>query len=339
MPSTSPPKKTSRKPRNFLAIRAQFRLRWHPAIRKVTMKPLHFDAVNPFTGKPFTWDDPNLFWGDPSYYLEPGDPGFVPYGPPPTPVKPPRKKPFRRKKTTPLPPEPNPNRTMSTFQYTVSPNSNGGFTTRPVRAGQVDSTALLADIAAAAGTTPEIAEAVLRAFPAQLLLQGAASLWSQNFLDLYTFRPTSGGSASQPDGFHNAADLNAGYSIALLAPVIEEWQTTLTLESQGEVGKVTPAIATIIRQSDMAVDKYTAGGLLQIRGEHLNFAPADLTQGVFFTAGAAAEVRASDYAGIQPQSVVVLVPAGLTGPLSVRVATYINGSVRSHTYTNLITTP
>ena len=43
------------------------------------MKPLHWDAINPFTGLPFTWDDPNLRWGDPSTYLEPGDPGFTPY--------------------------------------------------------------------------------------------------------------------------------------------------------------------------------------------------------------------------------------------------------------------
>ncbi|MBX7207315.1 MAG: hypothetical protein K1X78_03295 [Verrucomicrobiaceae bacterium] len=43
------------------------------------MKPLLWDAINPFTGTPFTWDDPNLRWGDPAYYLEPGDPGFVPY--------------------------------------------------------------------------------------------------------------------------------------------------------------------------------------------------------------------------------------------------------------------
>src|SRR5438046_2605351 len=58
------------------------------------MKPLYWDAINPFTGKPFTFDDPNLFWGDPyAYYLEPGDPGFVPY--PPVnqpPQKPPRMK-------------------------------------------------------------------------------------------------------------------------------------------------------------------------------------------------------------------------------------------------------
>ena len=43
------------------------------------MKTLSWDSTNPITGTPFTLDDPNLFWGDPSYYLEPGDPGFVPY--------------------------------------------------------------------------------------------------------------------------------------------------------------------------------------------------------------------------------------------------------------------
>ncbi len=44
-------------------------------------KPLFWNAINPFTGRPFTWGDPNLRWGSPSYYLEPGDPGFVPYPP------------------------------------------------------------------------------------------------------------------------------------------------------------------------------------------------------------------------------------------------------------------
>ncbi len=40
------------------------------------MKPLHWDAINPFTGLPFTFDDPNVHWG---FFLEPGDPGFTPY--------------------------------------------------------------------------------------------------------------------------------------------------------------------------------------------------------------------------------------------------------------------
>ncbi len=58
------------------------------------MQPLLWDAINPFTGKPFTWDDPNLLWGSPAYYLEPGDPGFVPYPP----FNQPAKKPKRMKR-------------------------------------------------------------------------------------------------------------------------------------------------------------------------------------------------------------------------------------------------
>ena len=52
------------------------------------MKPLFWDMINPLTGQPFKWDDPNLRYG---YYLEPGDPGFVPYPgmePPPKKKKP-----------------------------------------------------------------------------------------------------------------------------------------------------------------------------------------------------------------------------------------------------------
>lgn len=48
------------------------------------MKPLHFGQINPLTGTPFRFGDPNLKFVDGiGMYLEPGDPGFVPYGPPP----------------------------------------------------------------------------------------------------------------------------------------------------------------------------------------------------------------------------------------------------------------
>jgi hypothetical protein len=43
-------------------------------------QPLHFDAINPFTGRFFTFDDPNLkFINGIGMYLEPSDPGFIPY--------------------------------------------------------------------------------------------------------------------------------------------------------------------------------------------------------------------------------------------------------------------
>jgi hypothetical protein len=41
------------------------------------MKVLTWDSAE------FTWDSPNAYWGEPGYVLEPGDPGYVPVGPPP----------------------------------------------------------------------------------------------------------------------------------------------------------------------------------------------------------------------------------------------------------------
>lgn len=67
------------------------------------MKTLHWDEINPLTGTPFTWDDPNLRWGDPSYYLEPGDPGFVPYATTPTPKKKKKKRNYMASNPTPDP--------------------------------------------------------------------------------------------------------------------------------------------------------------------------------------------------------------------------------------------
>ena len=70
------------------------------------MKPLHWDAINPFTGTPFTWDDPNLkFINDIGMYLEPGDPGFVPYpSSTPSPAQPkPKKRNYMASNPTPDP--------------------------------------------------------------------------------------------------------------------------------------------------------------------------------------------------------------------------------------------
>ena len=227
----------------------------------------------------------------------------------------------------------------NTFQYTVAPKSTGGFTCRAVRRAPADQTALVSSIAAENNITPEQALGAITGFFNKVLLCAAGCDWSPEMFGMITFRPTSGGTSPLPDGFHSADDINADVSISFTAETIRQWRTTLTLESLGEVGKITPVIDTIIRQSDMAVDKYTALGLCQARGDRMNLDPADTDQGIFLKPGAGAEVRVTDYAAITPQSIVFLVPTGLTGALTVRVATFINGSVRSYTYTNPLTTP
>lgn len=301
------------------------------------MKVLLWDMINPYTSRPFTFDDPNLRWGNPSYYLEESDEGFTPYGPP---AKPPKKKePFRRARRPATTTEPVIHNQMSTFKYNVAPNSQGGFTTRAVRGEPGDPAAFIAAVAAAANTTPEIAEAVLRAFFQRLLACGGGCEWFPDLLGLVSVRPTSGGSSPSPDGFHNADDINASVVITFLAEVIRDWRSTLTLESLGEVGKLTPVIESTIRQHDKAVDKYTVGRLVQVRGDRLNLDPDDLSQGIFLKAGSDPEVRVTEYATIEPGSLTILIPTGLTGPLTVRVVNHINGSLRSYTYTNPLTTP
>lgn len=275
-----------------------------------------------------TWDSPSATWDSPT------GPTWDANTPTPQPKK---KKPFRRAPRPELQPT-HPN-TMSTFKYNVAPKSSGGFTTRAVRGTPEDATEILAYIAAQAAITPAQAEAALRAFFAKVLACSGECDWSPDFLGLISFRPTSGGSSPAPDGFHNADDLNADVALSFTAETIRQWRATLTLESLGEVGKITPVIDSIIRQSDKAVDKYTPGGLIELRGDYMNLKPSDVAQGVFLKPGAGAEVRATEYAGITPQSVIILVPAALSGDLTVRIATFINGSVRSYTYTNPLTTP
>jgi hypothetical protein len=303
------------------------------------MKTLHWDEINPITGTPFTWDDPNLRWGSPSHFLEPGDPGFVPYSVPipKPPVK--KKKPFRRvakspsNETTKIP------TLMSTFQYNVAPNPNGGFTTRPVLGDPVADNFFFTRAAAISGSlTKEQISGSLDAIIAAILECGSGCAFSQGLNGKLRFRATSGGSQPAPSGFDTPDDMNADIALSLTAAVRDAWRAGLTLESMGEVGKVSPLIDSIMSQENAAPGKYTPGTMIELSGSNLRFDKADVLQGVFFRSGNSAEVRATIYGTITPTSLSVLVPAALSGPLVVRIAAFINGSVRSFTFMDPITT-
>ncbi len=303
------------------------------------MKPLHFDAINPYTGKLFTWDDPNLkFVNDIGVYLEIGDPGFTPYPGQVIPPPKPKKKPFRRTLRPKTQPQPNTHTTMSTFKYNIAPLAGGGFTTRAVRGIQADQSALTEAIATAAGVTPTQVESVIQHLFSQLLLSGSSGGWSPELYGCFSYRPTSGGNEALPTDFINADDVNADIALSLSAEKIRQWRSSLSLESQGEVGLITPVIDSIIDMTTSQPNKYTAANVVQLRGNDLRFKLSDLAQGTFFRSGTAAEVRGTLYGQNEPGIVSVAVPTALTGPLQVRHAAYINGSVRSYTYTHLITT-
>lgn len=277
-----------------------------------------------------TWDSPTATW----------DSAGATWDATPAPPAPkPKKRPFHRSPKPNIPTPPLASTTMPTFKYNIAPKAASGFTTRVAKGATETTETMLNAVSTQTGVPQAQVEAVLRAFFNRVLACSAGCLWAPNVLDLVSFRPTSGGSSPLPDGFHNADDIKADVSLSFTAEAIRQWRSTLTLESLGEVGKVTPEIDSIIRQSDSAVNKYTPGGLIQLRGDYLDLNTTDPTQGVFFTPASGAEVRATEYASPTPQGIVVLVPAALSGTLSVRVASFINGSVRSYTYTSPLTTP
>jgi hypothetical protein len=300
------------------------------------MKPLRWDAINPLTGKKFTWDDKNLRWGDPSYYLEPGDPGFVPYDTPPAPAQKP-KKPFRRKAKLQETKPTLESNTMTTFQYHVAPNPGGGFRTRPVLRDAIGSDAFVALVADSASVTPEQAGAVLDAFVQHVCACAAGCAHGPDIRGKLRFVPTSGGNSETPDGFENPLEMNCDIALSLTVEARDGWRAGLTLESLGEVGKVSPYIGSILSQETGEENRYTPGALVALNGARLRFDKSDTTQGVFFRSGSDPEVRANIYGTVTPTSLSVLVPATLSGPLSVRVAAHINGSVRSFTYMTPIT--
>lgn len=284
------------------------------------------------------WNDPNLRWGSPSYVLEPGDPGYVAPPGTPLPETPRKKKTFRRKAKTQTHATPNLNpSTMPTFKYNVAPNPNGGFTTRPVLGEPATSDFILAQIAAKSGATPEACTAVLNATRDVILECAQGCAYATSILGWLRFRPTSGGSQPGSADFDNPDEMNCSISLSITAETITAWRSTLTLESQGEVGLLSPYIASIESGENGQEDHYTAGTMVIIHGQNLRFNKADLTQGVFIRNGNNPEVRLTVYGPINPGSVTALIPTGTTGAQTVRIAAYINGSVRSFTYQTPLT--
>lgn len=225
---------------------------------------------------------------------------------------------------------------MPTFRYNVAPLAGGGFTTRAARGAQANEAAITAAIAASTGVDAAKVPLVIQAFFDKVLQCSAGCDWSAEIYGCISFRPTSGGNKPSPGDFHNADDINADVALSLSAEKIRQWRSTLALESLGEVGLVTPVIDSIIDMTTGQADFYTLANMIQLRGDDLRFKLSDPSQGTFFRSGNAAEVRATLYGQNEPGIVSAAVPAALSGPLQVRHAAYINGSVRSYTYTRLI---
>jgi hypothetical protein len=299
------------------------------------MKTLYWSSGDPLD----CWDNPNCFFDAQGIgrRREPGDPGYVVWYPPgyqpPSKLKP--KKPFRRtarNQNTHDNNTSNPSKAMPTFQYNVAPNSNGGFTTRPVIGTLLTEQAFIERMITLTGLTKEQCESATDAIFDIICACASGCDHATDIRGRFRFRPTSGGSAPAPDGFNNPDEINADVAISLTAAKRDAWRSSLTLESMGEVGKLSPLIDSVLSQENGQADVYVPGTMLVLNGSNLRFDKTDVQQGVFVRSGNNPEVRLTVYGTVTPTSLSVLMPATLTGPQTIRIAAFINGSVRSFTY-------
>ena len=281
----------------------------------------------PAPATPLPWGTKKKAWGSA------GAKWGMKLAPAPVPEK--KRRPFHR---TPKPKDQTqPHNPMSTFKFSPAPKTGGGYTTRAVFGDTLLESTLTAAAATAAGVTAAQVELVMKSVLNGILAAGAGSGYANNLYGMLRFRPTCGGSQADPLAFNTAEDINADIALSFTSTPMTTWRAGLALDNQGTVGKVTPVITTVMNFVNGADNEYTAGNMIEVVGENLRFDPADATQGVFLKPASGPEVRATVYGRNDPALITALVPAGATGPQTVRIAAFINGSVRSYTYTDTVT--
>ena len=289
------------------------------------------------------WEgSPNLYLDDPPYLFEPGDLGYVPGDFTPRPPNPHPRPPLVRPEPY-QPPRPigpptffaqltkthpfsNPYTPMNIpgqmeFTFVVKLTANGEkFTTRP-DFGPNWTQAELDQLVHAA--FPEVTAEKCAAIGQRYFLELLGATTPRRCLSLFellSVRPSSGGTATTPDGFHNAEDLRADLSLGLLPDVLHGWRSQIRIRKVGQEGAAIPVVDTVIDEATGAQNHYTALQNVRLVGEHLDFDRTIPAQGVFIAPAAGGPwVRLTTYGPATEMQIDVLIPAGIAGPQKLRV--------------------
>lgn len=157
------------------------------------MKDFYIGMVNPITREPFRWDDPNVFSGDPGYYLEPGDPGYVPYSDETSECREDEAMLLADLIRTTTSAAANP-RAITMYQYDIAPRAGGGFATQPVPTAAFDEYTVDSAVSAVTELPEQKCAEVLAAYMDQLFMCSAGNRWAHAIHNLLSMLPASAGS-------------------------------------------------------------------------------------------------------------------------------------------------
>lgn len=168
------------------------------------MKDFHLGMTNPITREPFRWDDPNVFSGDPGYYLEPGDPGYVPYSDESSEICEDDAMLLADLIGTTPSAAANP-RAITKYQYNVAPRAGGGFSTHPVLAAAFDEDTVDSAVSEVTGLSEQKCAEVIAAYMDQLFMCSAGNRWAHAIHNLLSMLPASAGSSCMDGHIRKAA--------------------------------------------------------------------------------------------------------------------------------------
>ena len=149
------------------------------------------------------------------------------------------------------------------------------------------------------------------------------------------FRPTSGGVSDSVNGFRTADDIGVDMIVGFAPEVITAWRTNITIQKVGEEGLAVPVLDAIHNGLSDNHDTYTALQMIAIFGNRLGFDKSLLQQGAFIATGENGPwVRLMVYGPVTEQKVYVLIPAGTTGPIRIKI---VNRALHETVYSEVLT--
>jgi len=225
----------------------------------------------------------------------------------------------------------------NTFPYVVRPAPRGlKLTTMPRHRGTKTQLQVYAEARRRLGTTPETVENVTRTVN-QVIIDWTRQGWRIQALGdgLIAYQCGSGGQHTPGDDTPPTFDalaikLRGRYGPAGRARA----QAAFRAEKVGEQNLVTPLISRVYDSATKTANHYVAALSLTIivANRNFKFDPARPGHYLRFQTSDGTEVAATSYPYLKGNTIVCIVPPGLTGPLLLTLSAEINGFLRSATY-------
>jgi hypothetical protein len=232
--------------------------------------------------------------------------------------------------------------TDNTFPYITRPSAAGNtITTMPKYRGAKTETQLQAEVTARLAGAPATVDNVLL-HAAAIIIDWTIAGWKIDPIGggMIGFACGCGGSSpigqEPPHGFEDmGVDLRGHYGPAGR----DRAAAAFSAEKVGEQNRVTPVFSEVYDSDTHLPNHYVIGKGLTIvlANRQPKFDPTQTGQVVRFRKSDGTYVSAASYPYIKGNTIVCVVPAGLTGAVELELTLELNGSIRTGRYAFLLT--